>query len=77
MNRPLYTTTDVIAWWSDLEARGRHELLETERRWLHHRRWSGDGMAVDVGRLARWMAAYERRRRGILHGHKDILRSDP
>lgn len=60
-----YRTCDVIAFWLELEARDRHDLLAVERYWLHRRRWNGDGMAVDVAELERWMEAYRQRR---LHG---------
>lgn len=64
-----YRTSDVIAHWAELELRGRHDLLAVERYWLHRRRWDGDGMAVDVAELERWMEAYgERRLRGELAG---------
>lgn len=58
----MYRTSDVINHWADLESRGRHDLLAVERYWLHRRRWDGDGMAVDVAELERWMEAYRERR---------------
>lgn len=58
----IYRTSDVINHWNDLESRGRHDLLAVERYWLHRRRWDGDGMAVDVAELERWMEAYSQRR---------------
>lgn len=57
-----YTTDDVIGWWSDLERRGRHDLLAVEAYWLPRRRWDGIGMVVDVGALEEWMEAYRQRR---------------
>lgn len=70
----IFRTSDVIAYWRDLEQRGRYDLLAVERYWLHRRRWDGDGMAVDVDALERWMEACMERRLEVLLAGRGVVR---
>lgn len=69
----LYRTSDVIAWWSDLEQRRRHDILAGEARWLRLRRWDGPGMAVDVDALERWMEEYKARRIAVRLRDREVV----